>query len=107
VIRKKKNNRFWVEKKFLSTWWVVAFLLLTIAVYERAVYKTHEKITQLEEKKAELIARKQEAILEKEDLLIQIDSQSDPKWITLLLMKGLGVAPEGYTKVYFKGENTE
>lgn len=105
--KQKKNNRFWVERKFLSTWWAAAFLLIVIAIYERAVYTTHEEIHQLEDKKTELLARKKDALLEKEDLLIQIDSESDPKWLTLLLMKGLGMAPEGYTKVYFTRDNAE
>ena len=38
---------------------------------------------------------------EKEDLKLQINSQKDPAWIELTLMKGLGLVPEGQLKVYF------
>lgn len=37
-----------------------------------------------------------------EDLLLQINSQSDPAWVELVLMKGLGLVPEGKRKVYFE-----
>lgn len=37
-----------------------------------------------------------------EDLLLQINSQSDPAWVELILMKGLGLVPEGQTKAVFE-----
>lgn len=36
-----------------------------------------------------------------EDLTLQINSQSDPEYVELILRKGLGLVPEGQTKVYF------
>ena len=36
------------------------------------------------------------------DLKLQVASQSDPAWIELALIKGLGLVPEGYTKIYYK-----
>ncbi len=39
---------------------------------------------------------------QKEDLLLRLASQSDPGWIQMILMRDLGVVPEGYLKVYFK-----
>ena len=47
-------------------------------------------------KQKDLIAR------EKNDLDLKINSQSDPAWIELVLMKELGVVPEGKIKVHFK-----
>ena len=38
---------------------------------------------------------------EKQDLKLQINSQNDPAWIELTLMKGLGLVPEGQLKVHF------
>lgn len=31
----------------------------------------------------------------------EIDSLNDPKWVEMILMKELGVVPEGQIKVYF------
>ena len=38
---------------------------------------------------------------EREDLALQLQSETDPAWIEMLLMKELGVVPEGWTKVHF------
>lgn len=38
---------------------------------------------------------------EREDLALQLQSETDPAWIEMLLMKDLGVVPEGWTKVHF------
>lgn len=42
------------------------------------------------------------ALQEKEQLALKIASQSDPAWIEMILMRDLGVVPEGYLKVHFK-----
>ena len=43
-----------------------------------------------------------ECELEKQQLQLKIASQTDPAWIEMILMRDLGVVPEGYLKVYFK-----
>lgn len=44
---------------------------------------------------------------ERADLEMQITSQSDRAWIELLLMKKLGLVPEGYQKItFYEGEIT-
>jgi len=40
--------------------------------------------------------------LKKDDLLVQIESQSDPAWIEMLIKKKLGMVADGQTKVYFE-----
>ena len=42
-----------------------------------------------------------DATLIHQALLKQINSQGDPEWLEMVLMKGLGVAPEGQIKVLF------
>ena len=44
------------------------------------------------------------AAAERDELLRQLHSQSDPEWIELVLMKRLGLVPEGQIKVYFEKE---
>ncbi|MDE3047241.1 MAG: hypothetical protein KGI83_02705 [Verrucomicrobiota bacterium] len=38
----------------------------------------------------------------KEDLQLRIASQNDPAWIEMVLIRELGVVPEGFLKVHFK-----
>lgn len=40
---------------------------------------------------------------EMEYLELKIASQEDPAWIEMILMRDLGVVPEGYLKVHFTG----
>jgi hypothetical protein len=39
---------------------------------------------------------------EKEDLQLRLASQNDPAWIEMVLMREMGVVPEGWIKVHFK-----
>lgn len=48
--------------------------------------------------------QKGQLLEEHEDLVLQIHSQSDPAWIQLTLMKGLGLVPDGQMKVFFQSE---
>jgi hypothetical protein len=68
--------------------------------------KKRETYAQLRDRMRLLEIEKQLALQEREDLLLQIASQSDPAWIELVLMKGLGLVPKGYKKVYFKREDS-
>ena len=39
---------------------------------------------------------------ERENLQMQIASHNDPAWIEMVLMREIGVVPEGWIKVHFK-----
>lgn len=64
--------------------------------------KKEDECILLKKRLSNLHTEKSIALEEKEDLLLQIGSQSDPAWIQMTLMKGLGLVPEGQQKVYFK-----
>jgi hypothetical protein len=81
--------------------WVVVFIAVCGAVYYQSAGKKDEVIAGLDAHLSALQAEKQALLKHKEDLLLQVNSQSDPAWIQLTLMKGLGLVPEGQLKVYF------
>ncbi len=60
----------------------------------------------LTERLHELEIAKDVALAEKGILELEIHSQSDPLWIQLALMKGLGLVPEGQRKVLFQENYT-
>lgn len=66
--------------------------------------KKKEIFFQLDSKIKHLEHQRELATQKREDLTLQIESQSDPAWIEMLLMKKLGVVPEGQVKVYFERE---
>lgn len=88
----------WLTK----TWWVIAFCLVMAICYLQAAGTKLSVISQLEARALELEEEKKEALIAKEELELRIASQSDPAWIELVLLREVGVVPEGYLKVHFK-----
>lgn len=89
---------------FLRSWWMFLFLGLCYLFYSHGIDKKKKAFSEFKQRLSDLELEKQVALAEREDLLLQINSQSDPAWIQLMLMKGLGVVPEGQQKVYFEKE---
>ncbi len=88
----------------LSWWWVACFILLCLISYIYASKKKSDLHDYLSKRTAILMEIKDKALVEKEDLLLQINSQSDPLWVQMALMKGLGLVPEGQRKIHFKDQ---
>lgn len=87
---------------FFRCWWTLLVLLMAYGLYLHGMQKKRELLTCLHEK---VMLLKQKVSLAKEsqdDLLRQIESQSDPAWIEILMRKHLGMVPSGQTKVYFE-----
>src|SRR5690349_17305415 len=99
------HSNSWKQKAcqglIYRSWWVFLFLFLCGAVCSHAMNKKRLACGELEGHLAELSQQRTLLLQENEDLTVQINSQSDPAWIELTLMKGLGVVPEGQLKVYF------
>ena len=89
------------ESAFQQYWWVVLFLVICFGMYAHAAHKKRKVIVALESRLQQLNSEKQYLLQEREELLLNIQSQSDPAWVELTLMKGLGLVPEGKVKVYF------
>ena len=86
-------------------WWAVIFISICGLVYFNSINKKNEILATLDQHLKVLSEEKVSLLQKKEDLLLQINSQSDPAWIQLTLMKGLGLVPEGQLKVYFYGDD--
>ncbi len=85
----------------LNSWWVWVFCALCFVTFQQAMHKKRAVADQLQSKIDDFNKKKAYSLEIQEDLLLQIESQNDPDWIEYTLMKGLGVVPEGHTKVYF------
>lgn len=85
-------------------WWVLLFIAACGFVYFNSAGKKDVIVASLESHLGKLRMEKALLLQEKEDLQLQIFSQSDPAWIQLTLMKGLGLVPEGQLKVYFQSD---
>jgi len=89
------------EKVIHQYWWVFVFIAVCFGLYAHASQKKQKAIFALESHLQQLHREKQQLLQEKEELQLNINSQSDPAWVELTLMKGLGLVPEGQVKVYF------
>lgn len=90
---------------FFSSWgWVVGFVFTCLFSYSHAAKKKMEVYQHLHDRYNNLANNKKKALLEQEELKLQINSQSDPLWVQLILMKGLGLVPEGQKKIHFYEE---
>jgi hypothetical protein len=95
-------------KAILSqSWWVLLFIAGCFFIYGQAMQKKGHVATALQEQLNLLALEKEDLLAHREDLVLQIQSQSDPAWIQLTLMKGLGLVPDGQVKIFFQPESQE
>lgn len=89
------------EQLFLQSWWVILFAIISYMVFEQSMKFRDSEYAKLEEQFIDLERQKKEALALQEKLVLEINSQSDPAWVEIVLMKGLGLVPEGQIKVFF------
>ncbi len=90
-----------VSTCLIKSWWVILFMLICYMGYEQSLCKGQYDYLLLEKRLKELQLEKKRELAIQEDLILQINSQSDPDWIELTLMRVLGLVPKNQTKVYF------
>lgn len=91
-----------VKRIHFSTWWIVVFTTLCGAFYFQAAHSRALALSELSSRMHEMEGEKLRVLQDREDLNLQLQSESDPAWQELVLMKELGVVPEGYTKIQFQ-----
>jgi hypothetical protein len=88
--------------EWVRSWWVVLFCIAISAVHLHFLKLQKEGIQTQKERLMSMQREKLAAIALRDDLKERIASQSDPAWIEMVLMRDLGVVPEGFLKVHFK-----
>lgn len=86
----------------IRSWWVLLILAVSYLLYSHGIHKKQEAYREILARLHHLEKDKEQALDEREDLLLQANSQEDQASIELMLMKKLGVVPEGQKKVYFQ-----
>ncbi len=86
----------------VRSWWVLAFCSLALVACMQAIKSRNHTLSELNFRLTEMEKEKRLALMEKEELNLRIASQGDPSWIELVLLRELGVVPEGFLKVHFK-----
>lgn len=89
------------ETFFWGTWQVCLVALISTIVAEQGLKAVKTEYNNLYQQYVLLQNEKETAISMRDNLKLQINSQSDPAWVELTLKKGLGLVPEGQTKILF------
>ena len=84
------------------SWWVLLFCLITAAVHFHFMKEKRGALRSLSARLHDMEVEKLLALEGREDLELRIASQNDPAWIEMVLIRDLGVVPEGFLKVHFK-----
>lgn len=92
---------FLIEDVLFQSWWVVLFFLFCHIAYDQTYSYWKKEFDRLNHHLLEIKKEKESTLELQAELQRQINSQSDHAWIELILMKGLGLVPEGETKVFF------
>lgn len=90
----------------VHSWWTILFILFVAIFYEREATHLYSSKQELIQKLHELESEKNSALLLQEELQLRTNSQNDPEWIELVLMKNLGLVPEGQQKIYIKSSSS-
>lgn len=85
-----------------KSWWVWVFLIVCFGLYEQASKKISGKIAILDREMAFLTLKLESAERQQEQLSLQVASVADPAWVEQVLIRALGVIPEGSKKIYYK-----
>ncbi len=80
---------------------LLAAVFCSLMMYHYGAKAKNQAIERLQEELSCLEEQKQRAASLKEELQCRIASRQDPDWIEMVLMKQLGLVPEGYMKVHF------
>ncbi len=94
-MQEKKSPRFYL-------WSIGLFLLLCLGLYEAGAHKRQSDFDLLMAEYTHLQYEKENVLALQADLKLQIASHSDRDSIELLLIKKLGLVPEGQKKVVFE-----
>lgn len=99
--RERASLAHYLEETFASFWWVILFIIACYLGFEHGLIKKDDDFTRLQAQYRALQKQKAALVDRHDSLVRQINSQSDPAWVELTLMKGLGLVPEGQIKVLF------
>jgi hypothetical protein len=88
-------------KWFLNWYLVIALAILCFGLYEQGARLVDREMNALQEQITQASSETKRQLKIQESLKREIQSQNDPAWVELVLIRCLGLVPEGSTKVYF------
>ena len=92
-----------LQEIFVGSWWLILLIVCCLFIDGRVSSKRDHEYQSLAEQHQALLKQKEEALAMQEEFQLHLYSSShDPSWIELVLIRELGVIPDGQTKFFFK-----
>lgn len=83
----------------VRSWWVILFLLTSLLIFDVTMRMRQEEEKRLLAKVTKIEEQLHHSRSLQHHLHAELASHDDPQWIELLLMRNLGLVPDGYTKL--------
>lgn len=96
------QDGFYKTLRWMGSGWFFLFLAGASFFYFQQMHKKEKLYQSLVQRKIQLEKERAFVLTEKQELEYRLKSQSRPEWIEMVLMRSLGLVPEGQIKVYFK-----
>lgn len=103
--QKNKRSKYFSSKvayQLVKSWWVFGFFIFVYILGLKSFKIKDTLMHGLQRQVAYLTEQKEYAFKKKLNLQQQIASQQDSAFVEMILMKKLGVVPEGHVKICFK-----
>src|SRR5688572_9011684 len=97
----KKNINDRLISCFREWSWTIVWTLSIAICLEYALQARKKEYLELQQERISLEKQLQDALALNKKYLQEINSQTDPAWIELVLIKKLGLVPEGQKKIIF------
>lgn len=102
MARDLKSSTFHSHRRwFQRSGWFLLFIGSGVFIYLQAMRQKEASYREMADQLHLLEEEKARAASHRDELLLQIQSQSDPAWIEMILKRNLGMVHEGEEKVYF------
>lgn len=82
--------------------WLLSFCAVASVIFLPVIKGKKEALHILHQRLASMRELKLQELEKRQQLELCIASQNDPAWIEMVLMRDLGVVPEGFLKVHFQ-----
>lgn len=105
MTQKNKRSKYFLAKvacQLVKSWWVFGFFVFVYILGLKSFKAKETLMLGLQRQVAFLTEQKDSAFKKKINLQQQIASQQDSAFVEMILMKKLGVVPEGHVKICFK-----
>ncbi|MBP9840882.1 MAG: hypothetical protein KBC64_00475 [Simkaniaceae bacterium] len=80
---------------------VIVFTFISLGCYGFAAQHKEARYHELNEMMTHLSVQMEQAKKEQGMLKLRLNSLNDPEWVQMLLMRDLGVLPDGQVKIVF------